>query len=108
MGRAFQPYIVEHSGPSLHGDALEDSENSKQDVVKLRDAIIGAYPHVAAGVFGRTLAHTTWELIFRRIHRLVFCTGARQKKKTSITACDLVLRSLHTRVQMPSFGEMTQ
>ncbi len=65
-------YIVENSGPSLHGDALEDSENSKQDVVKLSDAVIRADPRVAAVVIGRTLTHTTRELCLRGVHCLIF------------------------------------
>ena len=40
----YSTHIVEHSCPSLHGDALEDSEHSEQDVVKLGDAVIGADP----------------------------------------------------------------
>ena len=67
-----EPYIVEYSGPSLHGDALEDSENSKQDVVKLGDAVIRANPSMVAGVFGRTLTNAAWELKLGRVHRLVF------------------------------------
>lgn len=65
------PYIVEYSGPSLHSDALEDSENSKQDVVKLSDAVIGANP-IVAGVFGRTISHATRELQLRGVQCLVF------------------------------------
>ncbi len=37
-------YPVENVGPALHGDALEDGENSKQDVVKLGDAIVWSQP----------------------------------------------------------------
>lgn len=55
-------YIVEYSGPSLHGDTLEDSENSKQDVVKLSYAIIRANPGIGAIVLGRTPTCATWEL----------------------------------------------
>ncbi len=65
-------HIVEYSGPSLHSDALEDSENSKQDVVKLSDAVIGADPSIAAGITGRTPTHATRELQLRGVHCLVF------------------------------------
>lgn len=51
--------IVENSRPSFHGDALEDGEHSKQDVVKLSDAIIGPDPGVSAFVLLRTLPHST-------------------------------------------------
>ena len=35
-------YVVEHVGPSLHGDALEDGEHGEQDVVELGDAVVGS------------------------------------------------------------------
>lgn len=37
-------YIVEQFSPALHGDTLEDGENSKQDVVKLGDSIVWSQP----------------------------------------------------------------
>lgn len=37
-------YIVEQFSPALHGDTLEDGENSKQDVVKLGDSIVWSLP----------------------------------------------------------------
>lgn len=55
-------HVVEHGGPALHGDALEDSEHSKQDVVKLGDAVVGADPGVMAGVLVRALPYPTREL----------------------------------------------
>lgn len=64
--------IVKDSGPSLHCDALEDGENSKQDVVKLSDAVVRTDPSVAALVGGGTLANATGELQLRRVHRLIF------------------------------------
>lgn len=83
------PYIVEYSGPSLHSDALEDSENSKQDVVKLSDAVIGAN-RIVAGVFGRTLSHATRELQLRGVQCLVFwkqrCKG-KEKKRQKYVIC---------------------
>lgn len=64
-------YIIENSGPSLHGDALEDGENSKQDVVKLSDSIVWTDPGVTAHVAGGTLANTTGELQLRWVHCLI-------------------------------------
>lgn len=65
------PYIVENSGPSLHGDALEDGKDCKQDVVKLGDAIIRSDPGFCAGIFGWTLTNATRELVLRRVDRLI-------------------------------------
>ena len=62
MAEAGVTHIVEHGGPALHGDALEDGEDSKQDVVKLGDAIVGADPGFTAGVLVRALPHPTREL----------------------------------------------
>lgn len=42
-------YIVEDVHPSLHGDALENSENSKEDVVKVGDAEVGSDPVLPTG-----------------------------------------------------------
>lgn len=64
-------YVIEHGCPAFHGDALEDSEHSKQDVVELSDAVIRADPGVAAVVAGRTLTHTARELQFRGVHCLI-------------------------------------
>lgn len=64
-------YVIEHGGPSFHGDALEDSKHSKQDVVELSDAVIRADPGIAAVVAGRTLTHAARELQLRGVHRLV-------------------------------------
>lgn len=44
MQEFYLTYKVEHVCPSLHGDALEDREDSKQDVVKLGDAIVWSKP----------------------------------------------------------------
>lgn len=55
-------YVIEHGCPSFHGDALEDSEHGKQDVVELSDAVVRADPGIAAVVAGRTLTHATREL----------------------------------------------
>lgn len=35
---------VEHVGPSLHSDALEDGEHGEQDVVELGDAVVWSEP----------------------------------------------------------------
>lgn len=51
-------HIIENSRPSLHGDTLEDREHSKQDVVKLRDAVVGPDPGVVAIVTLWTLPHS--------------------------------------------------
>lgn len=51
-------HVVENSRPSLHGDALEDGEHGKQDVVELRDAVVGPDPGVSAFVLLRTLPHS--------------------------------------------------
>lgn len=64
-------YVIEHGCPSFHGDALEDGEHSKQDVVELSDAVIRANPGIFAAVAGRTLTHATRELQLRGVHRLV-------------------------------------
>lgn len=50
-------YVVEDSRPSLHGDALENGEHGKQDVVKLCDAVVGADPGVVALVTDRAPPH---------------------------------------------------
>lgn len=42
-------YIVEDVHPSLHGDALENSENSEEDVVKVGDAEVGSDPVLPTG-----------------------------------------------------------
>ncbi|KAL0590505.1 Tigger transposable element-derived protein 1 [Plecturocebus cupreus] len=52
-------HIVQHGGPPFHGDALEDSQHSKEDVIKLGDSIIGADPVLAFITSGAAL-HTTW------------------------------------------------
>lgn len=35
---------VEHFGPSLHGDALVDSQHGETYVVKVSDAFVGTFP----------------------------------------------------------------
>lgn len=54
-------YVVKNSRPSFHGDALEDCEHGKQDVVKLRDAVIGPNPGVVAVVLLWTVPHAARE-----------------------------------------------
>lgn len=56
-------HIVKYGGPAFHGDALEYSEQGKQDVVKLGDPVVGADPgEIATGVTGRALPEATGEL----------------------------------------------
>lgn len=42
-------HIVQDIHPSLHGDALENSENSKEDIVKVGDPKAGSNPVLLAG-----------------------------------------------------------
>lgn len=51
-------HIVQHGGPPFHGDALEDGQHSKKDVIKLGDPIVGANP-VPAFVTSGAALHTT-------------------------------------------------
>lgn len=56
---------VQHVGPALHGDALEDSQHGEQEVVKVGDAAIWSMPALSAlGVVegaGTTMpVHGTW------------------------------------------------
>lgn len=37
-------HIIKEVGPPFHGDTLEDSQHGKQDVIKLRDPVIGPLP----------------------------------------------------------------
>lgn len=37
-------YVVEEVSPPFHGDALENSQHCKQDVVELSDPIVGPFP----------------------------------------------------------------
>lgn len=54
-------HVIEDGRPALHGDALENGEHSKQDVVELRDAVVGADPGVVALVAERTLSDSAGE-----------------------------------------------
>lgn len=47
-------HIVQKVRPALHGDALEDGENGKQDVVKLRDSVVWPEPVFFTGCAVRT------------------------------------------------------
>lgn len=64
-------HIIENGRPPLHGDALEDSENGKQDVVELRDAIIGTDPGVVAFIALWTLPHSAGKRQLWRVNSLV-------------------------------------
>lgn len=59
-------YIVEQVSPALHGDTLENGENSKQDVVKLGDAVVWSQPVLSTnGVLWtqpRWKLYPTWKL----------------------------------------------
>lgn len=59
-------YIVEQVRPALHGDTLEDGEDSKQDVVKLCDAVVWSQPvlptHGALGTQPGRRLRPTWKL----------------------------------------------
>lgn len=47
-------HIVQDVHPSLHGDALENGENSKEDIVKVGDAKVGSNPVLPTGGTVRT------------------------------------------------------
>lgn len=55
---AYFTHIIQHCSPSLHGNTLEDSQYSKEDVVKLSDPIVGTDP-VSALVTCGTSLHPT-------------------------------------------------
>lgn len=57
----FCAHIIENSCPSFHGNTLEDGEHSKQNVVELRDAVIGPDPGVVAVIALWTLPHSAGE-----------------------------------------------
>lgn len=42
--RNMSMYPVEHICPTLHSDALKNSQHGKEDVVKVRDPAVGALP----------------------------------------------------------------
>lgn len=65
-------HVVEDGRPSLHGDALENGEHGKQDVVELRDAVVGADPGVVALITDRAPPHAAGERQLGRVHCLVF------------------------------------
>lgn len=52
-------HIVQHGGPPFHGDALEDSQHSKKDVIELGDPVVGADP-VPAFITSWAALHATW------------------------------------------------
>lgn len=78
-------YIIENGCPSLHGNALEDGENSKQDVVELSDAIIGPDPGVIAVVSLRTLPHSACERQLGRVNSLIFYAKRKLLCQSSIS-----------------------
>lgn len=64
-------HVIKNGRPSLHGNTLEDGEHSKQDVVELRDAVIGPDPGVVAVVPLRTLPHSTCKRQLGRVNSLI-------------------------------------
>ena len=44
---------IQHTGPPLHGDALEDGQHGKQDVVKRGDSIVGSLDQSIKTLAGR-------------------------------------------------------
>lgn len=81
---ALQPHqrthVVEDVGPPLHGDALEDGENSKEDIVKVGDAVVGPLPVLPAGGPTLTLPGRRF-LSARKISHLITCREEQQGKK---------------------------
>lgn len=69
----FRAHIIENGRPSLHGNTLEDREHSKQDVVKLRDAVVGPDPGVVAIVTLGTLPHSAGKRQLWRVNSLIVC-----------------------------------
>lgn len=57
--RSSATHVVQDCGPPFHGDALEDGQHSKEDVVKLRDPVVGTDPLPAFVAWGATL-HPAW------------------------------------------------
>ena len=69
-------YVVEEVSPPFHGDALENSQHCKQDVVELSDPIVGPFPvgltfgPIGAGA-GRFLCPTRcWRLTLNVIYEM--------------------------------------
>lgn len=79
-------HIVENVHPSLHGDALENSEDSKQDIVKVGDPKVGPGPVLLAG--GAVGAGPCWSL-----------------QATGEICCQLIYRHNHTQkyTNMPRY-----
>lgn len=64
-------HIIENGRPSLHGNTLEDGEHSKQNVVELRDAVVGPDPGVVAVVHLWTFPHSAGERQLWRVNSLI-------------------------------------
>lgn len=64
-------YPVQHFRPAFHGDALEHSQHSEQEVVKVGDAIVGPLPAIST----YAAINTAWTSITWQIAggRLFFC-----------------------------------
>lgn len=83
-----ETYIIENSCPSLHGNALEDGENSKQDVVELGDTVVGADPGVVAVILLWTLPHAACKRQLWWVNSLIVYAKRTQKH----TACTVISR----------------
>lgn len=46
--KSVETHAVEDVHPAFHGDALEDSEDGKKDVIKVSDAKVGSGPVLSA------------------------------------------------------------
>ena len=93
-------HIVEDVCPSLHGDALEDGEHSKEDIVKVGDAVVGPLPVLPAG--GPTLTLPGRRLLSaRKISHLITCReeqwGEKLPTESSSWCCRILLAPLHER-----------
>ena len=91
-------HVVEDSRPSLHGDALEDGEHGKQDVVKLRDAVVGADPGISAFILVWTFPHSARKRQLWGVHSLVVCrrkqhSGLKNEPHISVIRITEILES---------------
>ena len=49
----YRTHPIQHTCPALHGDALEDSQHGKQDVVKRGDSIVWTLGSYRINIAGR-------------------------------------------------------
>lgn len=81
-------YIVEDCGPALHSDALEDSQQSKQDVIELRDPVVRTDPGLIAFIVLGTAFVSAGEVQLRlvkgfKIFQILKKTKTRDQKQAS-------------------------